>query len=96
MTRRPACATRGDKTDREPRHSAGNASPITGPARHSPARGPGTAGEGASPLPAPVAGLRLYIAGGARKYVTAGERDAFLRQAKSAGRQVRTLCMTLA
>ena len=30
------------------------------------------------------------------KYLTAGERDAFLRQADVADRSVRTLCMTLA
>ena len=46
--------------------------------------------------PAPVAGLRLYTPEGARKYVTAGERAAFLRAAEQAERRVRTLCMTLA
>ena len=40
--------------------------------------------------------MRLYTADGARKYVTAGERDAFLREAERADRLVRTLCMTLA
>ena len=35
-------------------------------------------------------------ADGARKYLTTGERDAFLRAAEQADRQVRTLCMTLA
>jgi integrase/recombinase XerD len=49
----------------------------------------------ASP-PAPAAGLRLYTPEGARKYVTAGERAAFLRAAEQAERRVRTLCMTLA
>jgi integrase/recombinase XerD len=49
-----------------------------------------------APRPAPVAGIRLYTADGARKYVTEGERDAFLREAERADRQVRTLCMTLA
>ena len=48
-----------------------------------------------APLPSP-AGLRLYTADGARKYVTAGEREAFLREAERADRLVRTLCMTLA
>jgi integrase len=45
-------------------------------------------------LPSP-AGLRLYTADGARKYVTAGERETFLREAERADRLVRTLCMTL-
>jgi integrase/recombinase XerD len=33
---------------------------------------------------------------GARKYVTAGEREAFLQEAERADRQVRTLCRTFA
>jgi integrase len=49
-----------------------------------------------APLPSPAAGIRLYTPDGARKYVTAGERAAFLREAEHADRQVRTLCMTLA
>ena len=40
--------------------------------------------------------MRLHTVDGARKYLTAGERDAFLRTAEQADRQVRTLCMTLA
>jgi integrase len=40
--------------------------------------------------------MRLHTVDGARKYLTAGERDAFLRAAEQADRQVRTLCMTLA
>ncbi len=40
--------------------------------------------------------MRLHTADGARKYLTAGERNAFLREADLADRQVRTLCMTLA
>jgi len=40
--------------------------------------------------------MALYTADGARKYLAAGERDAFLRAAEHADRQVRTLCMTLA
>jgi integrase len=40
--------------------------------------------------------MQLHTADGARKYVTAGERDALLRVAERADRQVRTLCMTLA
>jgi integrase/recombinase XerD len=56
--------------------------------------GPGPGIRKAS-LPSP-AGLRLYTADGARKYVTTGERQAFLREAERADRLVRTLCMTLA
>ena len=44
----------------------------------------------------PSAGMQLHTAEGARKYLTAGERDAFLRAAEHADRQQRTLCMTLA
>ena len=44
----------------------------------------------------PPAAMALHTADGARKYLTAGERDAFLRAAEEADRQVRTLCMTLA
>jgi hypothetical protein len=40
-------------------------------------------------LPSP-AGLRLHTADGARKYVTAGEREMFLREAERADRLVRT------
>ena len=40
--------------------------------------------------------MGLHTADGARKYLTAGERDAFLCQAELADCQVRTLCMTLA
>ena len=49
-----------------------------------------------SPSPLPPYGMGLHTADGARKYLTAGERDAFLREAELADRQVRTLCMTLA
>ncbi len=56
--------------------------------------GPGPGIRKAS-LPSP-AGLRLPTADGARKYVTASEREAFLREAEQADRLVRTLCMTLA
>ena len=45
--------------------------------------------------PAP-AGMQLHTVDGARKYLTAGERDGFLRAAERADRPVRTLCMTLA
>jgi integrase/recombinase XerD len=40
--------------------------------------------------------MGLHTAEGARKYLTAGERDAFLKAAELAGRDTRTLCMTLA
>jgi integrase len=49
-----------------------------------------------SPLPSPTSGVRLYTPDGARKYITAGERTAFLREAERTDRQVRTLCLTLA
>jgi hypothetical protein len=39
--------------------------------------------------------MRSHTADGARKYLTTGERDAFLREAELADRQVRSLCMTL-
>ncbi len=39
--------------------------------------------------------MGLHTAEGLRKYLTAGERDAFLRDAEQADRTVRTLCMTL-
>src|SRR3954452_3612537 len=40
--------------------------------------------------------MGLHTAEGLRKYLTAGEREAFLREAEQADRAVRTLCMTLA
>ena len=40
--------------------------------------------------------MQLHTVDGIRKYLTAGERDAFLREADPADRPVRTLCMTLA
>jgi integrase/recombinase XerD len=46
--------------------------------------------------PTPQTGKQLHTADGIRKYLTAGERDAFLREADMADRPVRTLCMTLA
>jgi len=39
--------------------------------------------------------MTLHTTDGGRKYLTKGERDAFLRAAEQADRQVRTLCMTL-
>jgi integrase/recombinase XerD len=54
-----------------------------------------------SPPPGPVkkpppSGIQLYTSDGGRKYLSAGERAAFLREADLAGRGTRTLCMTLA
>jgi integrase/recombinase XerD len=49
-----------------------------------------------APSPPPLTGMQLHTIDGARKYLTAGERDAFLRTAEQADRAVRTLCMTLA
>jgi integrase/recombinase XerD len=40
--------------------------------------------------------MRLHTEDGARKYLTQGERAAFLREAERTDRAVRTLCMTLA
>ena len=57
--------------------------------------GPGP-GIQAAPSPSPQTGMQLHTQDGARKYLTAGERDAFLRAAEQADRQARTLCMTLA
>ena len=34
------------------------------------------------PRPTPQTGMQLHTADGGRKYLTAGERDAFLRQAE--------------
>ena len=50
----------------------------------------------AKPAAAPRGGMTLHTSDGARKYLTAGERDAFLRAAEQTDRQARTLCMTLA
>jgi hypothetical protein len=52
--------------------------------------------DGKSPSPAPQTGMPLHTVDGIRKYLTAGERDAFLRAAEHADRLVRALCMTLA
>ena len=50
----------------------------------------------AAKAPAPQTGMQLHSADGLRKYLTASERDRFLRAAEQAERPVRTLCMTLA
>ena len=41
-------------------------------------------------------GVQLYDREGRRKYLTGDERQAFLRAAEKAPRQVRTLCLVLA
>ena len=53
--------------------------------------GPGTT----APVPVRPTGMGLHTAEGHRKYITAGERNAFLREAEQADRTIRTLCMTL-
>jgi integrase/recombinase XerD len=50
----------------------------------------------AAKAPAPQSGMKLHSADGLRKYLTADERDRFLRAAEQVDRPVRTLCMTLA
>ena len=42
------------------------------------------------------AGMQLHTLDGARKYLTARERDLFLKTAERGDRDARTLCMTLA
>ena len=44
----------------------------------------------------PQSGMQLHTLDGARKYLTASERTAFLQEADRADREVRTLCMVLA
>jgi hypothetical protein len=44
----------------------------------------------------PRTGTQLHSVKGRRKYLTAGERDGFLRETERADRQVPTLCMTFA
>lgn len=51
--------------------------------------------KGEAPPAAPT-GMGLYTTDGARKYLTAGEHDSFLRAAERADREVRTLCLPLA
>lgn len=48
-----------------------------------------------APTASPAA-MSLYAADGARLYLTAGERAAFLKAAERTDREDRTLCMTLA
>jgi integrase/recombinase XerD len=75
------------------KRAAASRSPLSSPA---PARRAAAGPQTKAPAPPSGIGLRLYTCEGARKYVTAGERQAFLRVAEQAERRVRTLCMTLA
>ena len=86
MTRRPARssqATKGAKTA-GPAAPRSTASKLVLQGSASPARV-------RPPSPLPSSGMRLHTVDGARKYLTAGERDAFLRAAEQADRHVRTL-----
>ena len=96
MTRRPS--TGKPRAAATPAPLARKAAPKTTVARKAIAAA-GTRRRATLPSPPALAigsGMRLHTADGARKYLTAGERDSFLRQAERADRQVRTLCMTLA
>ena len=46
--------------------------------------------------PSPTGMMTLHTREGARQYLTASERAAFLKAAERADREDRTLCMTLA
>jgi integrase/recombinase XerD len=63
---------------------------------HAASKGKTRKGHTGAPAPPPQTGMQLHTANGIRKYLTASERDAFLREADLADRAVRTLCMTLA
>ena len=96
MTRRPVrSAGRHNGLESKPRRRArrpGRQPRL--PSRHAWAQRRGRRHRHPFPPPPPASGSTPPD--GARKYVTAGERDAFLREAEQADRQVRTLCMTLA
>jgi len=101
-TRRPLPApvetrvARPAKATALPRRTTGQEEAGLRPAPRQGAACPGPGITKQSPSPAAQTGMGLHTANGARKYLTAGERDAFLRQAELADRQVQTLCMTLA
>ncbi len=67
--------------------------PAVPPANATKPRQPGAA---SSKTPPAQTGMTLHTAAGARKYLTEGERAAFLQEADISDRQVRTFCMTLA
>ncbi len=98
--RRPAPATKPPiKAVAKPRRAA---SPSAGKSRSAAeASAPAATTRSKKPAPSkvtplPSSGMRLHTTDGARKYLTASERDAFLQEAELGDRQVRTLCMTLA
>ncbi|MGE4049327.1 MAG: site-specific integrase, partial [Acetobacteraceae bacterium] len=63
--------------------------PIKARARALPSRSrQGRAGPGPG-IQTPQGGMTLHTADGARKYLTAGEREAFLRAAEQMDRQAR-------
>jgi integrase/recombinase XerD len=73
---------------------------LTRRSKSLPGAAPKAAAQAARPTPpkktAPSSGMQLYTTDGARKYLTASERAAFLQEADRADREVRTLCMVLA
>ena len=94
MTRRPAA---GKQAETSSPVAAAKAAPKVGASRLArPSTKPRNRSAPPFPAPAVSSGMGLHTADGARKYLTAGERDAFLREAELADRQVRTLCLTLA
>jgi integrase/recombinase XerD len=92
MTRKPSAAAK----------PAGKKAAELRTALGTPARpGAGRPGLGIPSMKAPVsqtaaAGMQLHTLDGARKYLTAGERDLFLKTAERGDRDARTFCMTLA
>ncbi len=95
--RDPAAGTHdsADKTDWEARHGVArptNRSSIPPTKARPPAVVPRKRAATALPAPTAVGGSTPLTAG--RKYVAAGERDAFLREGEHADRRGRTLCMT--
>jgi integrase/recombinase XerD len=95
VSRQPATGKAAPSPSLLPKPATTKAKTRALPSRsHQGRAGPGP-GITKAPSPAPT-GMGLHAADGARKYLTAGERDAFLREAERAERTVRTLCMTLA
>ena len=73
------------------KRTARTGAPLPNPRQGRAGPGPGVT----APVTVRSAGMGLHTVDGLRKYVTAGEREAFLREADRADRTVRTLCMTL-
>lgn len=92
MTRKPIAAAKpAGKRAAEPRPASGT------PGRPDAARpGPRIPSTKASASRTAPAGMQLHTLDGARKYLTAGERDLFLKTAERGDRDARTFCMTLA